>query len=187
MTLIWPDYVIIAIILISTLISVFRGFVREALSLAMWVVAFWIAQMFFREMSVHLEPWISVPSMRLGATFAIIFFLVLIVGGLVTFLIGQLIDATGLSGTDRAIGMLFGIARGVLIVAALILVAGMTPMPNDPWWQESALISHFEEMAVWLRSLLPDDLAQRISFEAANALAPGAAEVPAGQAPVSGE
>ncbi|MBU0498903.1 MAG: CvpA family protein [Gammaproteobacteria bacterium] len=162
----WPDYVIIGIILVSTLISLVRGFVREALSLAFWVIAFWIAQMFFREFSEHLTQWIKVPSLRMGAAFAIIFLVVLILGGLLTFLIAQLIDATGLSGTDRVIGMLFGSARGVLLVAALIMLAGLTPFPNDPWWHESRLIGEFNGVAEWLRSLLPDDLAQRVQFGA---------------------
>jgi membrane protein required for colicin V production len=166
MTLTWPDYVIIAIILISTLISLFRGFVREALSLAFWIIAFWVAQLFFREVSVHLERWIAVPSLRYAAAFAILFILVLFLGALLTFLIGQIVDATGLSGTDRAIGMLFGLARGALVVGALVLLAGLTPMPNDPWWKQSVLLGHFQDLAVWMRSLLPDDLAQRISFGA---------------------
>ena len=173
MTFTWPDYVIIAIILISTLISLMRGFVREAMSLAFWIIAFWVAQMFFREFADYLAQWIEVPSLRLGAAFAIIFFVVLILGGLLTFLIGQVIDATGLSGTDRAIGMLFGGVRGVLIVEALILVAGLTPMPQDPWWQESGLIHYFQDLALWMRSLLPDDIAQRISF-GVDSLATGA-------------
>ncbi|MES9901200.1 MAG: CvpA family protein [Sedimenticola sp.] len=178
MTLTWPDFVIILVILISTMISLVRGFVREALSLAFWVIAFWVAQMFFREFSVHLAQWIEVPSLRLGAAFAIIFFVVLILGGLMTFLIGQIIDATGLSGTDRVIGMMFGGARGVLVVAALILLAGLTPMPNDPWWKESALIAYFQDLAVWLRSLLPDDLAERVSFQTE---APVTGKTPSGE------
>lgn len=178
MTLTWPDYVIIGIILVSTLISLVRGFVREALSLALWVIAFWVAQMFFRELSEHLTQWIKVPSLRMGAAFAILFIGVLILGGLVTFLLAQLIDATGLSGTDRFIGMLFGIARGVLLIAALILLAGLTPFPNDPWWRESVLIGQFQGVAEWLRSLLPDDIAQRIQFGAAQVVNGAASGTP---------
>ena len=180
MTLTWPDYVIIGIILVSTLISLVRGFVREALSLAFWVIAFWVAQMFFREFSQHLTQWIQVPSLRMGAAFAIIFFVVLILGGLLTFLVAQLIDATGLSGTDRVIGMMFGFARGVLLVAALVMLAGLTPFPNDPWWRESRLISEFRGVAEWLRSLLPDDLAQRVQPGAVSPVSPAPIQKPAG-------
>jgi membrane protein required for colicin V production len=166
MTFTWLDYVILAIVLISTLVSLFRGFVREAMSLAFWVIAFWVAQMFFREVAVSLEQWIPVPSLRLAAAFAIIFFVVLLLGGLITFLFAKLIDATGLSGTDRVIGMLFGATRGALLVAGLVLLAGLTPMPNDPWWKESQLVGHFEELAVWLRGFLPQDFAERIRLSA---------------------
>ena len=166
MTFTWLDYVILAIVLVSTLVSLFRGFVREALSLAFWVIAFWVAQMFFRELAVPLGQWIPAPSVRLASAFAIIFFVVLLLGGLVTFLIAKLIDATGLSGTDRVIGMLFGAARGALIVAGLVLLAGLTPMPSDPWWQESQLIGHFEDLASWMRGLLPADFADRIRLSA---------------------
>ncbi len=162
MALNWLDYAIISIILISTLVSLFRGFVREALSLVFWVAAFWVAQMFFRELAVPLGQWIKVPSLQLIAAFAIIFLAVLMLGGLVTFVIAKLIDATGLSGTDRVIGMLFGATRGALLVAGLVLLAGLTPIPQDPWWQQSQLVGHFEELATWLRGLLPADIAERI-------------------------
>lgn len=178
MTLIWPDYVIIGIILVSTLISLVRGFVREALSLAFLVIAFWIAQMFFREFSGHLTRWIQVPSLRMGAAFLLIFFLVWILGGLLTYLIAQLIDATGLSGTDRVIGMMFGFARGVLLVAALIMLAGLTPFPNDPWWRESRLIGEFQGVATWLRGLLPEDIAQRVQFGTEPPAAPANTQKP---------
>lgn len=162
MTFNWLDYAIIAIILVSSLVSLFRGFVREALSLAFWVIAFWVAQKFFRGLAVSLAQWIEVPSLQLAVAFAIIFLVVLLLGGLFTYLIAKLIDATGLSGTDRVIGMLFGATRGALLVAGLVLLAGLTPVPQDPWWQQSQLVGHFEDLATWLRGLLPPDIAERI-------------------------
>lgn len=161
--MIWVDYVIIGIIGVSALISLMRGFVREALSLAVWVAAFWIAWSFFRDLAPHLT-WFSVPSVRYGIGFAILFIVTLIVGGLVNYLMGQLVDRTGLTGTDRLIGMLFGAARGILLVTVLILLAGLTPLPEDPWWQQSELIDYFQELAVWLKSLLPADIADRFNF-----------------------
>ena len=62
------------------------------------------------------------------------------------------------------IGMIFGAARGVLMIAALVLLAGLTPFPGDPWWQESRLIPYFEELAVWLRDMLPEDVAEKFRF-----------------------
>ena len=102
--------------------------------------------------------------MRLAAPLAILIIGVLLVGGLVTYLIGELVVRTGLSGTDRLLGTVFGAARGVLLVAVLVLMAGLTPLPQDLWWQQSELIGYFEEAAIWLRELLPEDVAERFQF-----------------------
>jgi len=161
--MIWIDYVILGVIGLSTIISLVRGFVREALSLVVWVFAFWVAWTFFRELAGHLGVF-SVPSVRLGVAFATLFIATLIVGALVNYLIGQLVDKTGLSGTDRLIGMLFGAARGALLIAVLVLLAGLTPFPEDPWWQESRLLGHFQELATWLKGLLPEDIGERFRF-----------------------
>lgn len=161
--MIWVDYVILGIVGLSALISLVRGFVREALSLVIWIAAFWIAWTFFRELAVLLD-WLSVPSVRLGISFAILFIVTLIVGALVSFLVGQLVEKTGLSGTDRLIGVLFGATRGALLVAVLVLLAGLTPFPDDPWWQESHLIGYFQELAVWLKTLLPPDIGDKFRF-----------------------
>jgi membrane protein required for colicin V production len=162
--MIWVDYVIIGIVALSAVISLVRGFVREAISLATWIAAFWIALLFFRDLAVHLEPWIEVASLRLGAAFAILLLVSLLLGGLLGYLMGQLVDKTGLSGTDRLIGVFFGLARGAVLVAILVLLAGLTPFPDDPWWQASQLIPHFQHLAVWLQSLLPPDIAGKFSY-----------------------
>jgi membrane protein required for colicin V production len=162
-TMIWVDYVILGIIGVSTIISLIRGFVREALSLVVWVVAFWVAWTFFRELAAQLD-YFSVPSVRLGIAFTVLFLTTLIIGALVNYLIGQLVDKTGLSGTDRLIGMLFGAARGILLVAVLVLLAGLTPLPEDPWWRESHLLAYFQELATWLKTLLPADIGEKFRF-----------------------
>jgi len=160
----WVDLILIGIIGVSLVISLVRGFVREAFSLAAWVVAFWISWAFFRELAVHLEPWVSVPSLRLALAFAALMLVTLILGAMVNFLISQLVEKTGLTGTDRLLGMFFGVARGALLVAILVLLAGLTPIPNDPWWQESQLIPYFQDLAVWLRSFLPVDVAEMFNY-----------------------
>jgi len=88
-----------------------------------------------------------------------------LIGGLVGYLGGQLVAKTGLTSTDRALGVIFGIARGIVIIAVLVLLAGLTALPQDPWWQESLLLEHFQEMAVWLKSFLPEDIARNIEFQ----------------------
>lgn len=162
----WVDYVIIGIVVLSALISLLRGFIREAFSLAIWMLAFWISWSFFRELAVQLQPWIETPSVRLGVAFAALMLGSLAVGGLVNYLVIQLVERTGLSGTDRLVGMVFGVARGVLLVTVLVWLAGLTPIPQDPWWRESHLVPYFEELALWLRQLLPEDIAERFQYAA---------------------
>ncbi|MFU8838386.1 MAG: CvpA family protein [Thiohalomonadaceae bacterium] len=160
----WVDYSILAILGISTLISIWRGFTREALSLAGWILAAWVALSFSNNMVVLLEPFIDAPSLRLIVAFAILFLLTLLVAGIINFLMVQLIQKTGLSGTDRILGIFFGIARGALVIAVLVLIAGMTPMPQDDWWRASALLHYFQDLALWIRQYLPDDIAENIRY-----------------------
>ncbi len=162
----WLDIAIIVIIVVSAMISLLRGFVREAFSLAVWVLAFWVSWSFFRDLEVPLRAWIESPTARLGIAFAILMIVTLMVGGLVNFLIVQLIEKTGLSGTDRLFGMVFGAARGVLLVSVLVFLAGLTPMPGESWWVQSSLVGYFQELAFWLLDLLPPELADRFRYTA---------------------
>lgn len=162
--MIWPDYIILAIVLVSAIISVLRGFMREALSLAGWVLAFWVALVFTRELASHFNEYISVPSVRLAVAFLILFLATLILSALVSYLATQLVEKTGMSGTDRMLGVVFGVARGVVIVAILVLLAGFTAVPRDPWWTESTLIHHFQDLAIWIRGFLPPEFASQIKY-----------------------
>lgn len=162
----WLDIGIIGILLVSTLISLARGFVREAFSLAVWLVALWIAWSFFRELSDRLIPWIETPSLRLGVAFFLLLLATLVVGGLVNFLVVRIVERTGVSGADRLVGMVFGFARGVLVVAALVLLAGLTPIPGTSWWYESELVPYFKEPALWMREFLPAEVAERFHYAA---------------------
>ncbi len=160
----WVDYLIIGIILISAGISVVRGFIKEVLSLVSWAVALWVAVMFYAHLASLLTSYIDTATLRFFIAFIILFIVTLILGALVNHLISQLVEKTGLSGTDRALGVMFGILRGVAIVTILVLVAGVTPMPSDNWWQDSLLLQHFEDLAVWVKQLLPADVADHVNF-----------------------
>lgn len=158
------DYAILGIIGLSGLVSLVRGFVREVMSLVVWACAFGAAWFLFQDLAPHLTPWIATPSLRLGTAFAILLLGVLLVGGLTTWVIGQLVNRTGLTGTDRFLGALFGVARGMLLISILVLLAGLAELPQDPWWKESRLIGHFQSLAVWLLSMLPPDVASYFRF-----------------------
>jgi len=162
--MVWVDYAIIIILTLSALISVLRGFVKEALSLAAWVLAFWVAFTFHLNLATVLTEYIETPSLRLISAFALLFVVTLIIAAVVNNLASQLVKKTGLTGTDRMLGVIFGIARGVIIVAILVLMAGLTQLPADPWWQESLFIKHFQEMAMWLKTFLPEDIAANFRY-----------------------
>ena len=162
--MIWIDFAILGIVALSAVVSVIRGFVREALSLAAWITSFWVALTFTEELAVMFTDYISVPSLRLVTAFAILFLVTLLITSLVAYMASQLVRKTGLTGTDRMLGVIFGLIRGAVIIAILVLLAGLTPMPHDPWWKESIFIVHFQEMALWLRGFLPPDIAQNFQY-----------------------
>lgn len=152
----WADWLIIAVTAFSMLISVIRGFVREALSLATWIAAFLVARIFAADLGMLLEDYIPTPSIRMLASFGLLFVATLIAGSIVNFLIGQLVKLTGLSGTDRVLGMVFGFARGVVLFVVAVALLKLTPTPQDPWWRESVLIPHLEVLENWSRETFGD-------------------------------
>ncbi|HDZ57152.1 MAG TPA: CvpA family protein [Pseudomonas xinjiangensis] len=154
MTLVWVDWVIIAVVVISALISLTRGFVKEALSLLTWVVAGLVAWMFGGAFADLLVGYIETPSFRVMAACGILFVLTLILGGLINYLIGQLVLVTGLTGTDRFLGMVFGAARGVLLIVVAVGLLSLAPVEADDWWRQSQLIPHFLLVADWSKGMI---------------------------------
>lgn len=162
--MIWIDIAIIAVIGLSAIIGFFRGFLREALGLATWLVAFWLAFILATPTAEYLKAWIDVDSARLASAFALIFIGVLILGAIFNYLLGRLISSTGFAGTDRALGIVFGVVRGIAVLVLLVLLAGVTPVPRDSWWQHSVFVGQLEQGAVWVRDYLPPNIAQAISY-----------------------
>ena len=147
--MVWIDYAILAVVGISTLISLVRGFVKEAVSLIIWISAFFIASQFYVNLSSFLTN-ISDQTLRNAAAIAILFITTLILGALVNYLIGQLVSKTGLSGTDRVLGLVFGALRGVLITSAvLFFIDAFTPLSSTAWWASSQLIPEFTLIVEW--------------------------------------
>ncbi|ACE84956.1 CvpA family protein [Cellvibrio japonicus] len=149
----WADWAIIAIFSLSCLIGLIRGFVREALSLFIWVAAVLVARVFGGQLEVLLVGHIETPSVRLMTAYAVLFIATLLLGAMLSYLIGALVRATGLSGTDRLLGMVFGAARAFIIVMALlILLPGFLPVNQDDWWSQSQMIPHFLACEDWVRA-----------------------------------
>lgn len=144
------DWVVLGIIGVSSLISLWRGFFKEAFSLVVWLLAIVLTVMFYEQLAVVLEPYIESPSLRQITALISLFIICLLVGGLFNFIMGQLVVATGLSGTDKMLGMVFGALRGVLIVVALI-VGGKTylPLEQEKLWKASVVLPHFERIETW--------------------------------------
>lgn len=159
----WADWAIIAIFALSCVIGLVRGFIREALSLVIWVCAALVARLFGEQLAVHLIAYIETPSIRLMTAFALLFVGTLLLGAMLSYLVGALIRATGLSGTDRLLGMIFGAARAFIIVMViLILLPGFLPVMEETWWRESQLIPHFLRCEDWSKAAY-ETLSQALS------------------------
>lgn len=144
------DLIIVGVVLLSGLISLVRGFVKEAMSLVIWVVAFAVAMNFKELAATLLVNVIEQPSIRQLIAWGALFVATLLLGSMVNYLLGKLVSSTGLSGTDRMLGLVFGVFRGLLIVLALVIVLpSALPVDQDPWWQSSALIPIFQGFEAW--------------------------------------
>ncbi|WP_373767896.1 CvpA family protein [Glaesserella sp.] len=149
------DYIIVGIIVFSLLVSLWRGFIREVLSLAGWILAFFVASKFYPYLSSMLLQVNSTylqnsEYLRNGVAAAILFIAVLIVTAVVNTLLSQLFDKTGLTGTDRVLGAAFGALRGIFIVAAMLFFLDtFTQFNQSTLWKESQLIPHFDFIVKW--------------------------------------
>ncbi|MEP6483017.1 MAG: CvpA family protein [Rudaea sp.] len=159
----WADYCIIAALALSVLMGLWRGFIGEAIALLCWILAFWVAWTFGAQLAAQFTA-ITLPSARLLLGYAICFVGVLIAGALVGFLMRKLVAGSGLSGSDRMLGMVFGLIRGLAIVTIAVLILKFTPLPQDPWWKQSQLLPTFENAARWLSTRLPPDVAHYLDL-----------------------
>lgn len=135
------DIAIVVLVVLSAVIGLVRGLVREVLSLVVWVAAFLIAVGFADDLAGRFAGFLEPDSARLAVAFVTLFVSTLVVGALVQWALGKLIETTGLSGTDRLLGFLFGSVRGVLV--CIVAIIALRPFFEDaPWWVESRLIPH---------------------------------------------
>jgi membrane protein required for colicin V production len=158
------DYVVLAIMAISLLVGVTRGVVSEILALLAWVAAFIAARMWAVPAGNLLLAELSDPLWRQLSGFVAVFVAVLIMFALVRWVTTLLLKAAGLRPLDRILGALFGIVRGILILLVLVLLAGLTPLPQQQWWRQARLAPPFETAVLAARSWLPPELAKRIQY-----------------------
>ena len=112
-----------------------------------------------------MDDHISLPSARTAMGFTGLFIVVLLIGGLLNYLLGRLVESTGLSGTDRLLGGVFGAARGLALVVAVLLVAGFTPIPADPWWKDSQMVQRLMPFVEWSSGFLPENVSEHLEFD----------------------
>jgi membrane protein required for colicin V production len=144
------DWVIIAVLAVSTLLSLWRGFAREALSLAGWVVAFILANLFVEPVASLLAGLIANITGRYVAAYAIIFVGTLILAGVLVKLTAQVVRATGLTVLDRVLGTVFGFARGIILILVFVFVLRQLVPPGDlQWLDQSRLMPHIDMLAYW--------------------------------------
>ena len=159
----WFDYAVVAIIALSVLLAVIRGAVREITALAGWVAALILSGLFAQELALWLPATLA-PVLSPVIAYLVIFLGVLLLSGLTGMLLATLFRAAGLGVTDRAVGALFGVARGALIVFVGAMLAGLTSLPKEPFWREAVLSGPIETAVLAARPALPKDLAQRIRY-----------------------
>lgn len=153
------DVLIVGVLALSVLFGVWRGFVREVLSLLCWIAAFWMAWAFGDRVALWYRPYLSEASACLVAGYASCFLAVLAAGALLAWSLRKLLEGGGLRGGDRFLGGLFGLARGLLLVTSVVLLAGFTVLPRAATaWRQSALLPAFVDGAGELAQALPPDV-----------------------------
>jgi len=158
------DLVVLIIFIVSVLLSIIRGIVRESLSLAGWVIAYMAAKIFAKDFVIVLPLSITDDSLRMVISYVAVFLAVLIVMSMVTMLASALIRTVGLGLVDRSLGALFGFARGLLVVLLLVLSAGLTTLPQEPFWKKALLSKPLETGVIMIVPWLPRGLTRRINY-----------------------
>ncbi len=159
------DLIVILVVAVSVGFSIWRGLVREVLALLSWIAAFWLARLFAGVVAGWLPSSWTHQGLRYAIGFIAVMLITVLVLSLVSMLIARLVKAAGLTASDRMLGAVFGLLRGVLIVVILVLLGGMTSEPRERYWRNAFLSKPLEKMALWAKPWLPDDVGRRVSFE----------------------
>jgi membrane protein required for colicin V production len=161
----WLDYAVFGVIAVSVAWGVWRGLVREVLSILGWVIAFLSANLFAGPLGELMPAAIPTPELRLISAYVAIFVGALVVVSLAALLLQAIVKAVGLGALDRVLGALFGAARAALIVIAAALLAGLTSAPRQPFWRDSVSGTALARTALALRPWLPQTFAERLRYD----------------------
>ncbi|WP_370263533.1 CvpA family protein [Limnobacter sp.] len=159
------DYVAIAVLGLSVILGLFRGMVKEVLSLANLVIAFWLANRYGHELVVYMDWAESLsPAMKALIGCAAAFFGAMVVGAILISLLGKIVAAAGLSFADRSLGGMFGFARGIFIVLVLVTGAGFTSLPEQPFWRNAMLSPLAVDAMREIKPHLPETVAKWVRY-----------------------
>ncbi|HEU0234480.1 MAG TPA: CvpA family protein [Gallionella sp.] len=156
------DFAVMAILLVSLLFGLWRGLVYEVLSLMGWPVAFVLSKLFAGNVAPMMPG--AQETIRITLAYAVVFVAALIVWGLLAWLLSRLVKAVGLGWLDRVLGGLFGVLRGGLVILVLVWLAGMTAVPEQPFWRAAQMSKTAEDAALLTKVWLPDNIAQRVRY-----------------------
>jgi len=160
----WFDYTVIVIVLLSALLGWWRGLVYEIFSLLSWVAAVLLARLLAPSLLPYMPSGLGSEILRTAAAYAILFIVTLLLGGVVAWLLSRLVKFAGLKWQDGLLGTLFGIARGILVALVLVLLGGLTDLPKENGWRNALLSKPLEHAALFTRTWLPDNVAQRLHY-----------------------
>ena len=158
------DYAVIGAVAASLLLGLWRGVVSEILALAAWVVAFFAGRVFAADVAQIYGGLVPDGALRYVAGFATIFIGVLVVFSLGRLVLRLLLKAIGLGSTDRVLGALFGVGRGVMIALLAVLLGGLTPLPKEAWWRDAWLAAPLETAVIAAKPWLPAEVAKRVRY-----------------------
>ena len=167
------DILIAIAVIISIVVGFIRGFVKEAISIASLLIAIWAALYFGPAVGDVSESWLSSEELQTWFGRILVFALILSIGGLLGWGISKLVRLSVLSGIDRLLGAVFGVARGALLLALFVIAGQFAGFDNDDWWLQSRLIPPFEVVAEWIKEmapqgyelLIPDDTAEGLPVD----------------------
>lgn len=158
------DFAVIGVLVLSIAWGVWRGLVREVISLAGWVAAFLVANYLAEPLANALPGSIANPDLRVIVAFVAIFVVTLTLATLVALMVSKALRASGLAGLDRTLGGLFGVGRGLLIAVAFAIGAGLTSFPQNPIWKQSYSGPMLGRTVAQLEPWLPPALYSRLRY-----------------------
>jgi len=148
------DYVVIAVVVLSAIIGALRGFLREAIALCAWIVALFVAWHFSDLVEPHLGGLLAGSDVRPWAARVIIVALILLIGAGIGAIVGHYARISIFSGLDRFLGLLFGTARGVVLIGVFVILGQLLKLDGEPWWRHSMLLPYGHSVATGLRLLV---------------------------------